>query len=632
MNPATLASTDTASQLAPWWVLTIPAGPTRARAAPAREGEHRRPYLAAESPVELPSLAEDSRYTVVFDGTVWNAKEIAAQVDGTEAAADPAEIILRAYRRWQADVVAKLRGVYALVIWDGEEQTFLCARDHAGAHPLFYAEAGDDLLVSNSTEALLRHGSVPPALERSTLADHLLTGYSRVAAQTHFAAIKRLPPGHVLSDGAQGRQVYRYWHPAPSETSIEWAGESELERLDELLAQAVDRCLQLGPAALHLSGGIDSATVAVVAADRSRRQGLPAPLALSVLFPDAACNEEAVQRAVGADLGLPHLLTSFDDAVGPGRLLTAALEISARSAAPLLNLFEPAFDHLGTAARHRGYRVVLTGGGGDEWLGLEPSYAVDLVRGFHLIGLYRLWEAKRRYLPLPAHVVLRNNVWRAGLRPVLRNFARRRAPWSVRAYKAVGAYKGRRDADWIPAWIARNAELREELRSRDSGQRPPASASHYLHAKRATLDHPVEAFVAEEAFAASQRLGLRRLEPFWDPDVVDLLCRTPPGLLIRGAREKSVVRELLVRNLPSIGREWPRTVFMDSFASSVMRSQGPAAWGQLDGASALVELGVVDRERVRDFVEGYFASTGHTRDTWRVWSILSVEAWLQARA
>jgi asparagine synthase (glutamine-hydrolysing) len=400
-------------------------------------------------------------------------------------------------------------------------------------------------------------------------------------------------------------------------------GEGELERLDELLAQAVDRCLQLGPAALHLSGGIDSATVAVVAADRSRRQGLPAPLALSVLFPDATCNEEAVQRAVGADLGLPHLLTSFDDAVGPGRLVTAALGISARSPAPLLNLFEPAFDHLGTAARQRGYRVVLTGGGGDEWLGLEPSYAVDLVRGFHLVGLYRLWEAKRRYLPLPAHVVFRNNVWRAGLRPVLRNFARRRAPWAVRAYK------GRRDSDWIPAWIARNADLREELRSRDGGQRPPASASHYLHAKRRTLDHPVEAFVAEEAFAASQRLGLRRLEPFWDPDVVDLLCRTPPRLLIRGAREKSVVRGLLARNLPSIGREWPRTVFMDSFATSVMRSQGPAAWGRLDGASALVDLGVVDRERVRDFVEAYFAGT--VRDTWRVWSILSVEAWLQAR-
>ena len=586
----------------------------------------RRPQLLAEPGAASPSTAADARGTVVFDGMLWNGNELAAAAGADVSSSDGATVALRTYRRFGEGALTRLRGAFALVICDAEERTCVCVRDHAGIHPLFYSHTDDGLLVSPSIEALLRRDSVSPALDRTALAEHVFFGFLLEPAKTQFAAIKRLPPGHVLRDGGDGRKVYRHWDPAPSEGGIEWARDDELEQVEALLAQAVERCLQLGPAGVYLSGGLDSATVAVLAADASRRCGLPAPVALSVLFPDPECDEQAVQRAVGADLGLPHVFASFDDAVGPGGLLGAALELTAQAPVPLLNPFEPAFDHLAVAARSQGCRVLLGGGGGDEWLALDPSYAVDLVHRGKIGALFRVWDAKRRYLPLSPLTVLRNNVWRAGLRPVLREVARTRAAWALDAYR-----RRRGTSDWLPAWIARDAELRRDLRERaEADGSPVGSRARYLEARRRTLNHPVETLVAEEAYLAGRRSGLRRLEPFWDPDVVDLLYRVHPDQLLAGRREKGLVREVLARHVPSVGREWPKTVFMDSFATSVVRGQGPAVWRALGGASALADLGVVDREGVGMFVERYFAGDGgRPGATWDVWNLLSTETWVR---
>lgn len=555
---------------------------------------------------------------VVFDGALYDRV-----VGNGQSAAD---FVLGAYLRRGAEALAELRGAYALAIWDGADGSVLCARDQAGTHPLFYSDAGEELLVSSSTEALLRHPSVPRRLNRTALADHLCHGYPQALDETFYAAIKRLPPGHALRQDAAGRQTYRYWDPAPPGELVQWATEDELERLEELVRRAVERCLGLGPAGIYLSGGADSATVAAFAAAGSRTRRLPAPLALSLLFPHPECNEEAVQRAVAAQLGLPQVVASFDEAVGAGRLLAAALELSSRWPSPLLNLFEPGFQHLGAEARRRGCEVVLTGGGGDEWFALSPGHAQEFLRSFDLAGLYRLWEARRRYLPAPALSVLRGLVWRGGLRALLREAAMRRAP------RALGAYRRRGGAEWIPRWIASDRGLRHELYERaEALAGEPLLGDRYLLEKSLTLDHPLEAIGMEETHAAGERLGIRVLQPLRDPDLVDLLYRTPPKLLIRGGREKAPMRDLLASRLPAFGGEWPKTVFMDGFLSSVMLEQGPEAWRWLGGVPALTELGVVEPKRLRVFVERCLSGQGAWHELMRVWTILSTEAWLRPR-
>jgi asparagine synthetase B (glutamine-hydrolysing) len=597
----------------PAWVLILPAGADR------------RPRLHIEPGSARPSVAEDGVRTVVLDGVLHNSADLCPEAQTVSGASPtPAELVMRAYVRLGAAVLEKLQGIYAAVIWDGAAGSLLCARDPAGIYPLFYADAGKELLVSTSMEALVRRASVTSTVSRSALADHLLQGYPGKLDETYFAAVRRVPPGHALRAGRGSRRVYRYWDPAPPELPVRWAREDELERLEALLRRAVGRCLELGPTGVYLSGGLDSATVAVLAADGCRGSGLPLPLALSLVFPDPGCNEEPVQRLVAARLGLPQIVASFSDAVGERGLLAAALRLSSEWPSPLLNLFEPGFQHLGAEARRRGCRVVMSGGGGDEWLALSPDYARDLVRKWDARGVYRLWDARRRYLPLPPLSVLRSIVWRAGVRPILRDAAARRMP------RALGAYRRRASSEWIPQWLAPDPRLRRELHERT--QPAPPGREHYLGEKRRTLDHPLEALVMEESFAAGQRLGVRMLQPLWDAGVVDLLYRTPPEMLNWGGREKGLVRGLLAPRFPELGREWVKTVFMDGFLKSVILREGPEAWRGLGGTPALAEAGVVDPERLRSFVDGCLSDPGRpAHQIGRIWNILSLEAWLRPR-
>src|SRR6185369_14909205 len=103
---------------------------------------------------------------------------------------------------------------------------------------------------------------------------------------------------------------------------------------------------------------------------------------LSLVFPDAECNEENVQRGVAKVLGLSQILAGYDEAAGRCGMLRSALAITEKYAAPLLNTYYPAYHFLALAAKRQGYTTILTGGGGDEWLTVSPYYSADLLRRF----------------------------------------------------------------------------------------------------------------------------------------------------------------------------------------------------------------------------------------------------------
>src|SRR5207253_11068065 len=118
--------------------------------------------------------------------------------------------------------------------------------------------------------------------------------------------------------------------------------------------------------------GLDSVSVAAAAVEQTRTQGLPSPTALSLVFPQPEMSEEVVQRSVATQLGLPHIVRPFYDAVGKKKLLEPAIELSASLPSPLMNTWLPAFYGLGLEARRQDCRTILTGNGGDEWLTISP--------------------------------------------------------------------------------------------------------------------------------------------------------------------------------------------------------------------------------------------------------------------
>jgi asparagine synthase (glutamine-hydrolysing) len=574
----------------------------------------------------LPATAERGPCRVVFEGSLFNRRELRRELEFADAAGTDADVVLGAYERWGEAALEKLRGVFALALWDAERETLLCARDPLGLHPLFYARVGDALLLSSSLTALVEHPSVPNEINRAALADHLCDRWPDLE-ETYFAAVRRVPPGHALRGKPARTELYRYWDPAPA--ALEWIRAEELEEFDELLEQAVERCLGPGTPAIFLSGGLDSVSVAAVAAAKRRREGMDAPRALSLVFEDPACNEEEVQRRVAGDLGLPHDLLTITDAVGRRGLVAAALDMTADSPAPLLDLWNPAYHALALEGRRRGCDVILTGSGGDEWLGFSLLYAVDLMRRLNVKGFASFWDGLRREHDLSAGDLIRNALWHYGTKPLLRAAAVRAlfvAPRPVRA-----AVKRRRVAGRTPAWVAPDAGLMRQLYERHEHRvRRPHPAGFYVGEMRRALDNPLIALQLEELHTRGARLGMPLLHPFWDADLASFLYRTPPEFLMRGGRSKGLVRESLARTFPELGFDRHKKVTATSFFNSVVLREGRPAWERLGGPRALARLGVVDADGANAYANRVFAEN-LAAEASQIWYLLSLEAWLRTR-
>jgi asparagine synthase (glutamine-hydrolysing) len=566
--------------------------------------------------------AERDRCVAVFDGVLHDRDDLARELGVSPN--DATELVLAAYSRWGEAAVDHLSGTFAWAVWDGRQDSLFAARDQVGIWPLFYAEVDDQLILSSSLEGLLVEKGVSNDVNRAALADHLCYRWPD-AGETYYEAVRRVPPGHALRQDRSGLHVYRYWNPAPPDRPVRWVERDELERFEALMEQAVARPLELGPAGIFLSGGLDSVTVAGVATDIGRRTGLGSPLGLSIAFPDVEANEEIVQKGVAGKLGLEHVMLDFDQALDGKGIVAAAVETGASWPQPLMNIWYPVYRPLADLAAARDCKTILTGGGGDEWLSVSPFLAADLMRRGDIRGLYALWTMMFRSYSLSRRASLRSLLWTFGTRQILAAAAGRRARWALRRYRK------RRRQKLTPGWLAPDPELRAELEARaDAGAEYGYEHGFYLREGQLGLDHALASLEMEEMHESGRRSGVAMRMPFWDADLVDFLYRTPPELLTEGGRSKSLVRQMLERRFPELGFERHKKVLATNFFVRVMVEEGQHVWRTMEGPFALESAGIVDGSRIKSLVRGILDGT-QTDEVSRFWNVISLEAWLRPR-
>jgi asparagine synthase (glutamine-hydrolysing) len=599
------------------------------------QGHRRQLYLATEIGSEAPAYALQGECAVIFDGALYNRADLERELGSSPdlSTANVAEVILAGYLRWGRELLPRLRGPLALIIWDSDREVLLAVRDPLGNHPLFFAEASGQVFVSPAIDLLTQQPGVSRDLNRVAMADFVMQrtlGYQ----DTFFESVKRIPAGHALIFERNNVRRHRYWDPAPG-GQVNWTGRAEVERFDELFERAVSRCMSFGPAGIFLSGGLDSVAVAAAAIDLCEKQGRPQPWALSLVFPHPETNEEKVQRSVAGQLGLRQIVKPFFEATGENGLLRPALAMNRYLPAPLLNAWLPAYTALAKEGTQRGCKVIVTGGGGDEWLGVGPFLAADLLRGFDLRGIYRLWRDMRLSYRISSFALLRSLVWKYGAKPLLLppmyKFVKRTAPWAIRMRHRLSPTP----PPWIPPqWAAPDPALRRQLEERaqqTNGNHKPSSASHYVQAGKNSLDHPMISWELEELFDVYRRIGVRILQPFWDADLVDLLFRMPPFDLNRGGRSKGLVRDSVARRFPDLGFERQRKVLGVNFYRSLVEQDGADIWRELGGAKALKGLGIIDEKGLDSFMKPRLNRPRDARDAHEVLTVLNLESWTRSQ-
>jgi asparagine synthetase B (glutamine-hydrolysing) len=570
------------------------------------------------------TLAVDDGIVVVFDGQLHDTVPLKRAVGEITVRPEPdAELVLRAYKALGLTMVQRLKGDFALIVWEHVSGDLVLVRDRLGNRPLCYAELEGDLLVSPSSDAVVSAGA-PRDVDAVAVAEWVLDA-TLESSKTLYRHVYRLPPGHFLERRGRRTALSRYWQP-PTDRSTGDPRDAH-ETFDRILRESVRRALDAGPAGIFLSGGLDSAVVAAVTAEESHLANLPAPMALSMRFTYADADEAAVQRAVADDLALPLTMMTLGEASGPEGTLIASLRLSERDSLPALSAWAGAYETLALEGVRNGCTSILTGEGGN--LVMEPTWGEmsDLLVGLRFAELRRLVSEWARYDSSATRfsiyrAVLRHSAARTR-RHLVAAAARQRSPTIMR--RRLGEALDRRIRVRIPSWAVPDRQVRRRLVEKQA----TAWWATLRSDSPLELDPAGTSLALEASSGMARRLRISVSNPYYDPELVSLRARAPLDVLLLDGRYKGLGQASYSRRVAGPSAAMLRTVSFERAFETLLRREIPLALGHLGGLTSLLGMGIIRPEAVA-LLRGECAAD--EMGYYQRWQILACEAWLRSHA
>ncbi len=548
----------------------------------------------------------------LLDGFLDNACELSTTL-GLPSDVSPEALLAAGWRRWGRALAPRMRGDFALLIWDRERGEGLLARDQLGVRSIFLHDAAGSLCFATEIRHLLALLPRRPEPDRVSVT-HWLTMSRRPGSATLYAGIRRLNPGAVLLLDRAGVREESYWAPRfrePLSGSEPQLAAQTRATLDRAVGR---RIASEGLTGVLMSGGLDSSSVAAVAATQAPGR----VAAYSAVFPEhPAVDESGLIEELRDTLHLGGITAE----VRAGGLLASALESLEAWGLPLLSWGDFWALPLLRAAAATGVRVTLGGDGGDELFGPRAYLLADRLRAGHPLQSVRL----ARELP------------GAGDRPARREVAKMVADFAAagalayRLHKVLRRPFARRNA---AAWL-RPQVVRDLLDSEDplawkrlDGPRWWAEIAHGL--TRGVEE--IGVFEHQRRRAASA--GLEARHPLFDLDLVELCLRQPPLATFDRYQNRPVLRAAMAGLLPDTVRLRPQKALFDSVLVDCLA--GP------DGVAARTLLSDPGSE-LRAYVDqrgverAMFGATSQLREQpfqwmWQLWRLTTTECWLRAQA
>ena len=236
-------------------------------------GHRRLSIIDLSEQAKQPMVDETLQLTLVFNGTIYNYKELRAELQAMEYeffSEGDSEVILKAYHAWGEQCVERFYGMFAFAIWDKRSQKLFLARDRFGIKPLYYALDGASLRFASTLQALIAAGGVDTSIDPIALHHQLTLHASVPAPRTLLNGVKKLPPAHCMTFTAEGEvTLRRYWslnatRPSASLSEADW-----LLATRYVLKKSVERHRLAAdvPVGVLLSGGLDSSLIVGLLAD-----------------------------------------------------------------------------------------------------------------------------------------------------------------------------------------------------------------------------------------------------------------------------------------------------------------------------------------------------------------------------
>jgi asparagine synthase (glutamine-hydrolysing) len=492
-------------------------------------------------------MANDQKdCSIVFNGEIYNfldlRKELQAKGYRFKTHSDT-EVVLRAYEEWGDDCLDRLRGMFALAIYDsrfennsstrrvGNSTRLLLARDRVGKKPLYYYRDESRIVFGSEIKAILIHPSVERDVRRNSLPLYLTYGYVP-APYTFFENIYELAPGHKLVVQHGEVAIEQYWKLPPQDVDTELSEKQYLERLRELFEEAVRvRLVSDVPFGAFLSGGVDSAAVV---AFMTRIMNEPVKTFSIGFTDDPSFNELEHARAVAKTFNTDHhefLVTADAIDLVPKLVWHYDQPFADSSAIPSFLVAQMTREHV---------KVALTGDGSDElFAGYERFAAARLAENYRRLPRLLQNSVKQLLAIMPEATTYRSFVRRA------RRFVDSAAlPLTERYLNWVGIFS--------PSLI--NELLTDELESDPISHFQSYFDPSYGDAIGQLLTVNMKTYLSGDLLVKTDRMTMANsLEarcPFLDQRVLEFAAGIPSKLKLKGMTTKYILKRALAGIVP----------------------------------------------------------------------------------
>ena len=500
---------------------------------------HRRLSIIDVAGGHQPISNEDGTVWVLLNGEIYNYRdlyrELSANGHSFKTRSDT-EAIVHLYEECGDQCFSRLRGMFAIAIWDSRQRRLILARDRVGKKPLYFAAERKKLTFGSELKAILVADAGPRQMDPTAVSDYFSMGYVP-APRTIYKGIRKLLPAHYLVVTADGIKETCYWRLSfaelESRTEQEW---SELIR--EQLSEATRiRLMSDVPLGAFLSGGVDSSAVVAMMSGAMDRP----VTTCSIGFNEERYNEAEFARRIAEQFRTNH----HEETVEPN-----ALEVMDKL---VWHYDEPFADssaiptyYVSKAAR-RHVTVALGGDGGDENFAGYRRYLFDHRE-----------NQLRNYVPAP----VRSNVfgplgrWYPGLAWAPRPFRAKATFQSLSRSPLEGYFNSmsifRPDEKlelFTPGFLDHLADydsidvFRKYYDEADT--QDPLSRIQYVDIKTYLPDD-----ILTKVDRASMAVSLELRAPILDHKLMEMTARIPPGLKLRGATGKYIFKKAMEPILP----------------------------------------------------------------------------------
>lgn len=555
-----------------------------------------------------PISNEDGTVWVVFNGEIFNYIELRSELEAKGyrfKTHSDTETIVHAYEEYGISFAHKLNGMFSIALWDTRERTLRLYRDRFGVKPLFYCARGNSLVFGSEIKTILCAPGVSRELDYAALS-HFLSLRNIPAPYTIYRDIRALLPGQMLTwNEEQGAQVSR-WYELP--TAITWGEPDEetlVERIDELLRDAVRLRLRSDVRyGAYLSGGIDSSTVVAITCEFS-----PTPVkTFTLAFADAPefKQDAFYARQIAERYGTEHheCVMSWKDL--QDELTTVIHHLDQPFAGVISSFWLSRF-------MKQYVTVALSGDGADDMFG---SY------GHHRL-VWPLAEMRRAYDEGRSLSDVDLSFFR-GREDFVSHLAQY-PPWEWRL--AYGAFM---EHEKVRLLTTRGRELLLPYHTteflREIYERCDAGADELnkmLYLDINTL-LPNEILYFNDMLSMAHSLEVRT--PFLDFRLAELACSIPGSLKIRQGKLKYILRRVAARYVPQQILERPKEGFV--LPKNAWLRQGMSGLlREVLAPERLALHGYFEREQVNSLIANFRA--GDDALTFKIWTLLVFQLWYE---